>query len=143
MIPDNIVSNFLNKIPFRKQLLGLEYARDRILENPAFELGRAMMQHVKDKGFKTFNIEYQNLMNPTIPIFPPQLLFFDEGRAIDGPLLYEGDIRVCTAWLHDEFGTTAFTSETFPNPMDERVLEDLAYVEGCIMKRLEIGKYAS
>ncbi len=142
IIPENKFSKFISKIPFRRQLLAMEYARDLMRENPAFEQGEAMLQHVKDKGFRTFNMEYQKLMTPSIPIFPPQLLFFDEGRAIDGPLLYEGDIRVFTAWLHYEFGTTAYTSETFPNPMDERVLEDLAYVEGGVMKRLEIGKYA-
>lgn len=140
--PGNKASKLLSKLPFRREVLNMEYVRDVMKRHPAFEYGEAMMRHVKEKGLRTFSMEYQRLtMRPPPPI-PPQLIFFDEGRCIDGPLLYDSEIRVCTSWLHDEFGTIAFTSETFPNPMDERVLEDLAYVEGGLMKRLKVGKYA-
>ncbi|MFQ5710808.1 MAG: M14 family zinc carboxypeptidase [Candidatus Geothermarchaeales archaeon] len=140
---EGVLDRLLSRIPFGRDLLDIKYTRDIMRKNPDFELGEAMMNHVVDKGFRTFNMDYQRLVKQsTSPLTLPQLIFFDEGRCIDGPLLFDLDIRVCTAWLHHEFGTLAYTSETFPNPMDERILEDLAYVEGGIMKRLRIGRYA-
>jgi len=128
-----------NCIPF----IGKEYACDILRQIPAFEVGEAMMRHVRGKGLKVFRGEYQKMLEEPTPEYPPQLIAFDEGRSIDGPLLFDLDIRVCTAWLNHEFGTIAYPSETFQNPLDERVLEDIAYVEGGIMKRLRLGKYAS
>jgi hypothetical protein len=109
-------------------------------QHPHFEVGEAMMTHIRSKGLRAYGGDYQRAFDRPIPA-PPQLIFFDEGRCIEGPLLCEPGVRVCSAWLADEFGTLAFTSETFPNPLDERVLQDLAYVEGGILKILRLGKY--
>jgi len=145
--PSNRITRALSKAPSALRsyipFVGKEYAYEALREIPVFEVGEAMMRHVKEKDLKTFRGEYQRMLEAPTPDNPPQLLAFDEGRTIDGPLLFDLDIKVCTAWLHHEFGALAYTSETFQNPLDERVLEDIAYVEGGIMKKLGLGKYAS
>jgi len=60
------------------------------------------MHNVRRKCLKIFRGEYQKMLEAPSPEEPPQLLAFDEGRTIDGPLLFDLDIRVCTAWLHHE-----------------------------------------
>lgn len=138
--PSNRITRALSGIPAIRNcvpFVGKEYAYEVLKQIPAFEVGEAMMQHVKEKGLKTYRGEYQKLLEEPSPDYPPQLLAFDEGRTIDGPLLFDLDIKVCTSWLHHEFGTFAYTSETFQNPLDERVLEDLAYVEGGDNEKIE------
>jgi hypothetical protein len=143
--PGTSISRSLSKIPFwiRRHIpfMEKEYAFNILKKIPAFEIGMAMMQRVREKGLKTFRGEYQKIMEQPFPDFPPQLLTFDEGRAIDGPLLFDLDIRVCTAWLNDEFETLAYTTETFQNALDERVLEHVAYVEGGIIKKMGLGAH--
>jgi hypothetical protein len=143
--PENRITRALSRIPFaiRKYLpiVDREYIYHTLKKIPAFELGEAMMKHVQSKGLKTFRGEYQKLLEQPIPYYPPQLLTFDEGRAVDGPLLFDLDIRVCSAWLHDEFETLAYTTETFQNPLDERVLEQVAFVEGGIERKLGLGEF--
>jgi len=144
--PEGRIARALSKIPFeiRRYLpfIDKEYAYHAMKKIPAFELGEAMMQHVRDRGLKTYRGEYQKLLDQPTPGQAPQLLTFDEGRAVDGPLLYNLEIRVCTTWLHDEFETLAYTTETFQNALDERVLEQVAFVEGGIEKKLRLGRYA-
>jgi hypothetical protein len=144
--PEGRIARALSKIPFtiRKYLpfVGKEYAYHALKKIPAFEVGEVMMRHVRERGLKTYRGEYQKLLEQPTPGLAPQLLTFDEGRAVDGPLLFNLEIRVCTAWLHDEFETLAYTTETFQNPLDERVLEHVAFVEGGIEKKLGLGRYA-
>jgi len=144
--PEGKIARALSKIPFaiRRHLpfIGKEYAYHTLKKIPAFEVGEVMMRHVRERGLKTYRGEYQKLLEQPTPGQAPQLLTFDEGRAVDGPLLFDLEIRVCTAWLHDEFETLAYTTETFQNPLDERVLEHVAFVEAGIEKKLRLGKYA-
>ena len=137
--PENRVSRYLSGKRMLRRLLGLEYVRTLMAEIPEFEVGEAMMRHVAEKGFKIYRGEYQKLLDKPSPDWPPQLISIDVGRTIDGPLLFKLDIRVCPAWLHHRFGTLSYTTETFQNPIDERVGEDLAFVEGGILKILGIS----
>ncbi len=145
--PEGKIARALSKIPFaiRRHLpfIGKEYAYHTLKKIPAFEVGEVMMRHVRERGLKTYRGEYQKLLEQPTPGQAPQLLTFDEGRAVDGPLLFDLEIRVCTAWLHDEFETLAYTTETFQNPLDERALEHVAFVEAGIEKKLRLGKYAT
>ena len=136
--PENRLARYLSKRRILRRLLGLEYVRTLMAEIPEFEIGEAMMRHVAEKGFKVYRGEYQKLLDKPSPDWPPQLISIDVGRTIDGPLLFKLDIRVCPAWLHHRFGTLSYTTETFQNPIDERVGEDLAFVEGGILKILGI-----
>ncbi|MCD6480627.1 hypothetical protein J7L65_07610, partial [Candidatus Bathyarchaeota archaeon] len=136
--PENRVARYLSRRRMLRRLLGLEYVRTLMAEIPEFEIGEAMMRHVAEKGFKVYRGEYQKLLDKPSPDWPPQLISIDVGRTIDGPLLFKLDIRVCPAWLHHRFGTLSYTTETFQNPIDERVGEDLAFVEGGILKILGI-----
>lgn len=140
--PTNFISRALCKIPANIRrwipLIDKEWRYSILKEIPAFEIGEAALQNVKKKGLKTYRGGYQALLEKRHPYNPPQLLAFAEGRTVDGPLLYELDIRVCTTWLYEEFGTIAITTETFQNSSDERVLEQVAFVEGAILKKLKI-----
>ncbi len=136
--PENRLARYLSKRRILRRLLGLEYVRTLMAEIPEFEIGEAMMRHVAEKGFKVYRGEYQKLLDKPSPDWPPQLISIDVGRTIDGPLLFKLDIRVCPAWLHHRFGTLSYTTETFQNPIDERVGEALAFVEGGILKILGI-----
>lgn len=136
--PENRLARYLSKRRILRRLLGLEYVRTLMAEIPEFEIGEAMMRHVAEKGFKVYRGEYQKILDKPSPDWPPQLISIDVGRTIDGPLLFKLDIRVCPAWLHHRFGTLSYTTETFQNPIDERVGEDLAFVEGGILKILGI-----
>ena len=136
--PENRLAKYLSRRRMLRRLLGLEYVRTLMAEIPEFEIGEAMMRHVAEKGFKVYRGEYQKLLDKPSPDWPPQLISIDVGRTIDGPLLFKLDIRVCPAWLHHRFGTLSYTTETFQNPIDERVGEALAFVEGGILKILGI-----
>ena len=137
--PENRLARYLSGRRMLRGLLGLEYVKTLLAEIPEFEVGEAMMRHVAERGFKVYRGEYQKLLDKPSPEWPPQLISIDEGRTIDGPLLFKLDIRVCPAWLHHRFGTLSYTTETFQNPLDERVGENLAFVEGGILKILGIG----
>jgi hypothetical protein len=137
--PENRLARYLSRRRLMRRILGLEYVKTLLAEIPEFEVGEAMMRHVAEKGYKVYRGEYQKILDKPSPGWPPQLISIDVGRTIDGPLLFKLDIRVCPAWLHHRFGTLSYTTETFQNSIDERVGENLAFVEGGILKVLGIG----
>lgn len=98
--------------------------------NTGFELGKAMMENVRKKGFKAYGGKFQDLLES--PGLLPQLIPVDEGRTIMGWAMRDMGVAVCPEHLKNKYGTLGYTTETFPNSTAEAVLENMAYVEGCL-----------
>lgn len=102
--------------------------RKLLKNNLGFNLGKAMMENVKRRGLKTYNGEFQALLEA--PSLLPQLIAVDIGRSISGWVYKDAEMGVCQDWLMKNYGTLAYTTETFPNSLWEVVMEDMAYIEG-------------
>ena len=155
-----ILYSLYDFLPFRRKIQPQNYLKD----NPYFQLGKKIMEHVKKKGFKIYPVKYPAILernyysqnfnfNPFwLNFFPwigslrddnnPREIPIDYARFVEGFPLREADIKVCSRWMFEELGTYAFTTETFAHGNEdggitERVGEDLAFAEGLIINTVE------
>jgi hypothetical protein len=133
-IKEEILEKIYNETKKKKPYTAMGYLSivpkiKRLLKNNSgFELGAAMMENVRKKGFKTYGGEFQALLEA--PSILPQIIPVDTGRSIWGWGGKDAEISVCPDWLMKNYGTLAYTTETFPNHLWEVVMEDMAYIEG-------------
>jgi len=169
-IPKNMFWKFIYSIydalPFKNKIQPQKELRN----NHDFYLGKRIMDHVREKGFKTYPVKYPAVLNVIGSPFPldgfssfnpfhlrtsikffgleqanPREIPIDYARFVEGFPLRDADIKICSRWMFEEFGTHAFTTETFAHGNEdggitERVGEDLAFAEGLILSVLAEGE---
>ncbi|MFC1741637.1 M14 family zinc carboxypeptidase [Nanoarchaeota archaeon] len=94
------------------------------------ELGADMvanLKHTKRKGLP-YNRRTRAFFNK-LPLLS-QVKIIGEGRSTEGELFTETTLTVCTRYANQTHGVHGVTTETFLNPLDERVVQQMLLVEG-------------
>jgi hypothetical protein len=112
--------------------------REMLKDSLFYQVGEAMMEHVRKRGFKTLAGEHQAYLEA--PALWPQIVAIGIGRSIDGPMLRTPKIRLKSSWALNELGTAFYITETFPDEIEERVKQQKAYMEGLIFAVTGVGR---
>lgn len=116
------VTGWISIVPFIRRLMQ---------GNRGFELGKAAMENVKQRGLKIYDQPYQALLES--PSILSQLIAVDTGRTTMGKIYREADIQVCSEYLSQKYDEClGYTTETFPMAMPDVILQNVAYVEGML-----------
>jgi hypothetical protein len=109
----------------------------RLADLQSYQRGGAVLRHVSRQGFRTFGRRYQRVLEAHCREGYDTPLFIDEGRALLPRPATQLHALVPPLFGSEFFGAWGVVSSTFPNPVDERVGQHVAVVEGVVLVCLE------